>query len=52
MLKNVQFGREMFTLSPAACISVDFKKLLTDLLYDGSTLVGGKSINRKTRQSE
>ena len=49
MLKNVKFGREMFTLSPVAYITVDFKKLVSDLFQAGSTLVGSKSIKRKMR---
>ena len=39
MLKIVQFGRETFTLSPVACITVDFKKLVSDLFRAGSAVV-------------
>ena len=35
MLKNVQFGREVFTLSPVARITVDFKKLVSELFQAG-----------------
>ena len=52
MLKNVQFGREVFTLSPVAHTTVDFKKLVSDLFHAGSALVGNKSIKRKVRLSE
>ena len=37
--KNVQFGREIFTLSHVAYITVDFKKLVSDLFHAGSALV-------------
>ena len=39
MLKIVQFGREIFTLSPVAYITVDFEKLVSDLFRSGSTVV-------------
>ena len=39
MLKNAQFGREIFTLSPVAYITVDFKKLVSDLFHAGSAVV-------------
>ena len=39
MLKIVQFGRENFTLSPVAYITVDFKKLVIDLFHAGSSVV-------------
>ena len=39
MLKNVQFGREIFTLSPVGYMTVDFKKLVSDLFYAGSAMV-------------
>ena len=32
MLKNVQLGQEIFTLPPVAYITVDFKKLVSDLI--------------------
>ena len=35
MLKNVQFGREVFTLSPVTYITVDFKKLVSELFQAG-----------------
>ena len=38
-LKIVQFGREIFTLSPVAYIAVDFKKLVSDLFRAGSAVV-------------
>ena len=52
MLKNVQFGPEIFTLSPVAYISADFKKLVSDLYHASFSLVDRKSIKRKTRLSE
>ena len=52
MLKNVPFGREIFTLSPAAYITVDSKKLVSDLFHAGSSLVGSESIKRRKRSSE
>ena len=48
MLKIVQFRREIFTSSPVAYITVDFKKLVNDLLRAGSC----ECIKRKTRLSE
>ena len=39
MLKIVQLGREIFTLSPVAYITVDFKKLVTDLFHAGSAVI-------------
>ena len=39
MLKIMQFGREIFTLSPVAYITIDFKKLLSDLFHNGFTVV-------------
>ena len=36
VLKNVRFGGEMFTLSHVACITVDFKKLASDLFQAAS----------------
>ena len=39
MLKIVQFGREIFTLSPVAHITVDFKKLVSDLIHAGSATI-------------
>ena len=39
MLKPVQFGREIFTLSSVAYITVDFKKLVSDPFRNGSAVV-------------
>ena len=39
MLKIVQFGGEIFTLSPAAYITVDFKKLVSEPFHAGSAVV-------------
>ena len=39
MLKIVQFGREIFMLSPVAYITVDFKNLVSDLFHAGSAVV-------------
>ena len=50
--KNVQFGREIFTLSHVAYVTVDFEKLVSDLLHSGSALVESKCIKRKTRLSK
>ena len=33
ILKDVQFERDIFTLSPVAYITVDFKKLVSDLVH-------------------
>ena len=52
ILINVQFGQEIFTLSPVAYITVDFKKLVRDLFHAGSVFVEGESIKKKTRLSE
>ena len=52
MLKNVQFGRKIFTLSPVGYMTVDFKKLVSDLFYAGSAIVEIECIKRKTRLSE
>ena len=43
--KNVQFGWELFTLSPVAYI-----KLENDLFYAGSTLVESEYVKRKPLQ--
>ena len=51
MLKNGQFGQEILTLSPVACITVHFKTLVSNLFHTGSALVESKSIKRKTRLS-
>ena len=39
MLKPVQFGREIFTLSPVAYITVDFKKMVSYLFRNGHAVV-------------
>ena len=39
MLKLVQFGREILTLSPVAYITADFKKLVSDLFHAGSAVI-------------
>ena len=39
MLKNAQFGQEIFSLSPVAYITVDFKKLVSDPFHAGSAVV-------------
>ena len=52
MLKNVKFGGKIFTFSPVAYITVDFKKLVSDLFHAGSASVGSESIKRKKRLSE
>ena len=38
----------MFTLSPVFYLTVDFKKVGSDLFHAGSTLVESKCIKRKT----
>ena len=35
MLKIVQFRREIFTLSPVVYITIDFKKLVSELFHAG-----------------
>ena len=53
MLKNVQLGREIFTVSLVTYITVDFKKLVSDLLHADSALVERESsIDRKARLSQ
>ena len=52
MLKNMQFGRQIFTLSSVAYIIVDFKKLVSDLFHAGSALVESEFIKRKRRLSK
>ena len=52
MLKNVQFKWEICTLSPVAYITVDFKKLESDLFHAGSDVVESECIKTKTRLSE
>ena len=42
----MQFVRDIFTLSPVAYITVDYKKLVSDLFYASSTLVESESIKR------
>ena len=39
MLKIVQFGWQFFIVSPVAYITVDFKKLVSDLFHAGSAVV-------------
>ena len=51
-LKNVKFGREIFTLRPVSYMAVDFKKLASDLFHSGCALVESESIKRKTMLSE
>ena len=46
------FEQELFPLSPVAYITVDFKKLASDLIHGGSALVEKHSLKRKTRLSE
>ena len=52
ILKIVQFGQEIFTLSPVAYITVDFKKLVSDPFHAGSSVVYSECIKIKTRLSE
>ena len=39
MLKIVQFGWEIFTLSPVAYVTIELKKLVSDPFHAGSALV-------------
>ena len=39
MLKIEQLGREIFTLSHVAYVTVDLKKLVSDLFHAGSAVV-------------
>ena len=48
MLKSVQFGQEIFTLSLVAYITVDFKTLVSDLFHYGFALVK-KNLSREKR---
>ena len=52
ILNNVQFGREIITLSSVAYITVDFKKFVSDLFRSPSALVESECIKRKTWLSE
>ena len=52
MLKIVQFGWEIFTLSPVAYMAVDFKNLVSDLFHTGSAVAQSECIKRNTRLSE
>ena len=52
MLKNVQFLREIFALSPVTYITVNFTKLVSDLFHASSTVIESECIKRKTRLSE
>ena len=49
MLKNAQFGQEIFTLSSVAYITVNFKKLVSELFHTDSALVGSECIKRDSR---
>ena len=48
----MQFGWEIFTLSPIVDIKVDFKKLISDLFQACSAVVQSECIKRETRVSE
>ena len=39
MLKIIVFGRETFTLNHVGYITVDFKKLVSDLFHTGSVVI-------------
>ena len=52
MLENVLSGRKMFTLSPVAYITIDFKKLVSDLFHAGFSVVERECIKRNTGLSE
>ena len=39
MLIIAQLGREIFTLSPVSYVTVDLKKLVSDLFHAGSAVV-------------
>ena len=47
MLENMQLGWEIFTLRPVAYITVDFKKVVSDLFHARSTLVEIECIKKK-----
>ena len=49
MLENMQFGWEIFTLSPVVYMTVDFRKVVSDLNNASSTLVESKLIKREKR---
>ena len=48
----MQFGLEIFNLTPVAYITVDYKNLVSDLFQAGSALVESKSVKIKARLSE
>ena len=50
--ENMQFGWEIFTLSPTAYIKVDFERMVSDLFHAGSALVESECIKRKAKLSQ
>ena len=52
VVRNVQFGKEIFISSPAAYITVDFMKLVGDLLRAGSALVESDCIKTTDNSPE
>ena len=51
-VKNMEFERGMFAENLVSYVTVDFKKVVIDLLHAGSTLVESECIKRKMRLSE
>ena len=43
---------ELFTVSPVFYLTIDFKKVVNDLIHAGSSLAENECIKRKTRLSE
>ena len=52
MLKNYGYCTGIFTFSPVDYITVDLKKLESNLFPAGSAVVQSECIKRKTRPSE
>ena len=45
MPRNVQVGWEIFTLNPTIYLTVDFKKVVSELVYARSTLVESECVS-------
>ena len=51
MLKNLQFGWDIFTLRLEAYIIVEFKKLVSDISHAGSALIEADSREKRGNQN-
>ena len=50
MPENMQFGWEIFTLRPIVYITVDFKKVFSNLFHHGS-ISGGKQMYQEKNEA-